>query len=143
MSGLGYSVMLHRLTMEHDGTAEALARSRGQTIQAIELRSNDDGDQKDELVLIFDRISLVFHDVGQSCCEFRYMHTDDDLTAFVGGDFLSAEIRSAPNVPDECEDHEVQFLLVNTSLGTFTIETHIVHNGYYGGFAIIARNEFI
>ena len=52
---------------------------------------------------------------------------------------IDAEIREAPNEPDEYGDHEVQFLLVNTSIGTFTVASHNEHNGYYGGFDIVIK----
>ena len=54
---------------------------------------------------------------------------------------MSIELRDAPNVEDDeyGNVHEVQFLVVTTSKGAFTIETHNEHNGYYGGFFIEAE----
>ncbi len=79
-------------------------------------------------------------DGGQDCCEHRYMHSDDDIQSFVGGTLIDAEIREVPNREDGYGDvHEVQFLIVTTSKGAFTIETHNEHNGYYGGFWVVAR----
>lgn len=86
-----------------------------------------------------DGTGIQIFDDGQCCCESRYMHTDDDIQYYVGSKFLGCELRDAPNVPDEYGEHEVQFLLVNTDKGTFTMETHNEHNGYYGGFAIAIR----
>ena len=37
--------------------------------------------------------------------------------------------------------HEVQFLEVKTSKGSFTMSSHNEHNGYYGGFSIEVRPE--
>jgi hypothetical protein len=102
-----------------------------------EYNGNDGG-----LVIDFiDSTGIVLFDDGRSCCENRYVHTDDDLAAFTGAVFLGCEIREASNVPDEYGDHEVQFLLVHTSLGVVTIETHNEHNGYYGGFYLRAREK--
>ena len=39
------------------------------------------------------------------------------------------------------EIHEIQFLDVKTSKGVFQISNHNVHNGYYGGFWVIADNN--
>jgi hypothetical protein len=40
---------------------------------------------------------------------------------------------------DSGEEHEAQFLIVHTNRGDFTMVSHNIHNGYYGGFAIQAR----
>ena len=94
-----------------------------------------------ELLLTFtDGLKLSVYDGGQSCCEHRYMTTDDSLDDFVGAELLGAEIADGPGTGDEWGDvHEVQFLKVATSKGVFTVETHNEHNGYYGGFAIRCR----
>lgn len=85
-----------------------------------------------------DGSSLIIEDGGQSCCEFRYMTCDDDLTGFAGATLTQVETRDAPDGPGD-EEHEVQFLLVTTSKGVITAETHNEHNGYYGGFSVHAR----
>lgn len=111
----------------------------GQPIGSIKL-------EDDKLTLAFGwRGSLVLEDVGQSCCENRYMTTDDKLDEFLGATFLGFEIKDAPNEKAESEhgwssnEHEVQFLEVKTSKGSFTVKSHNEHNGYYGGFDIEAR----
>lgn len=82
---------------------------------------------------------LTLTDTYQFCCETRYMHTDDDLSGVVGGRLYGIEVRDAPSV-QECEHvYEVQFLVVKTSKGEFVVCTHNDHNGYYGGFNIVAR----
>ena len=105
------------------------------TIASVRLEKGER--TEDGLIIHFDDgHALRIWDDGQSCCELRYMTTDDDLRPFVGARFLGAEVLPAPNVPDEWGEHEVAFLVVRTSLGTFTIETHNEHNGYYGGFGV-------
>lgn len=37
--------------------------------------------------------------------------------------------------------HEVQFLHVKTSKGSFAVSNHNEHNGYYGGFNVEASLE--
>ena len=102
----------------------------GKSITALRL--------KDEILefAFGDKLRFEISDDEQLCCERRYMHTDDDLPYYVGAKILSIEVRDVPNEPDEFEEHEVQFLIVNTSKGAFTVETHNEHNGYHGGFDI-------
>ena len=93
----------------------------------------------DTLIIRFgDGTGLKLFDDGQSCCEHRYMHTDDELSGVVGGRLYGIEVRDAPDVVDEHgEDHEVQFLVVKTSKGECVVSNHNEHNGYYGGFCIV------
>lgn len=135
MGQLGLGVMLNML----GGNAESVAAftgAVGKTISA--LRLGDD----DALHFEFsDGTKLKLSDEGQSCCEQRYMRTDDDLSEFVGAKLLGAEIKEAPNMPDGYGEHEVQFLEVKTDRGVFTMASHNEHNGYYGGFWIVASAE--
>jgi len=87
-----------------------------------------------------DETKLKVWDGGQSCCENRYMATSDDLTEYSGAKLLDFELKNAPNVADEYGDHEVQFLDVKTDKGTFQMANHNEHNGYYGGFWIVAQS---
>lgn len=61
-----------------------------------------------------DGTKLSIYDDGQSCCEHRYMRTDDRLEDFIGAKLLGAEIKSAPNLvkgeSDYDQPHEIQFL---------------------------------
>lgn len=83
-----------------------------------------------------DESKIQISDEGQSCCEHRYMTSDDDLQYFVGSTLVGGEIKDAPSIPDEYGDHEVQFLEIKTDRGSFVCQTHNEHNGYYGGFWI-------
>ena len=95
---------------------------------------------EDSLVIEFkDESKIRIFDDGQSCCENRYIHTDDDLSAFIPSKLISVALREAPSIEDEYGKHEVQFLIIKTSLGEFTLETHNEHNGYYGGFWVVAE----
>lgn len=83
-------------------------------------------------------------DNGQSCCEYRYITTDDDLPSFTGATLqgvVEGEYRTVePDDPDECgEEHDVSFLRIYTSKGVMVFETHVEHNGYYGGFNVQLR----
>ena len=97
--------------------------------------------QMDSLIIEFDdKGKIRIFDDGQMCCESRYIHTDDDLSAFVPSKLIDISLRGAPNIEeDEYGTHEVQFLIIKTSLGEFTLETHNEHNGYYGGFWVVVE----
>mgnify|MGYP003408392428 FL=1 len=130
---LGLGVMIQSLGGNED-TVNAVTSSLGKVIDAVYLSDN-------RLVFQFgDNTKLIMYDNGQSCCETRYMRTDDDLTEYYGATLLDFELKSAPNMADEYGDHEVQFLDVKTSKGIFQMANHNEHNGYYGGFYIVANS---
>ncbi len=134
MSNLGLGVMINMLCGNEE-TVKAHLKAQGKIISEIRFSEK-------ALILKFgDGSAIKIWDGGQSCCEHRYMTTDDDLQYFVGTKFLNAELREAPSKDTEYGDvHEVQFLLVNTDKGTFTIESHNEHNGYYGGIWIVIED---
>ena len=137
MAHKGFVVMLNELSAYgRQETVATLNAAYGKTIKAIALESLD----PDELRVWFtDGTAIMVLDDGQSCCEERYMTTDDDLAAFVGATLTEMEIADGPEIEEEYEVHEVQFLVVTTSLGSFTMETHNKHNGYYGGFYLVVK----
>ena len=128
----GIMTMLHTLS-GNDETLAALKTARGQKIEA--LRIVDEG----LFIDLPDGQSLHLNDAGQDCCEHRYMRTDDSLADYVGATLVDFELRDAPTTEDEHGDtHEVQFLAVKTSAGELVLSSHNEHNGYYGGFAMVA-----
>jgi hypothetical protein len=118
----------------NEETVKAFKASIGKEIEDLILGEK-------ELQLHFtDDSSLSIFDGGQSCCESRYMRTDDILTDHTGGILQNIVLKDAHNVgDDEYGGHEVQFLEIQTSKGILTISNHNEHNGYYGGFAIVLR----
>ena len=135
MGQLGMGVMLNMLG-GNDESVDAFTGAIGKTIAQLNLG------QDDALHFVFDDGSKIkLFDDGQSCCESRYMRTDDNLEDFVGAKLLGAEIKEAPSEPDECGEHEVEFLEVQTDRGVFTMASHNEHSGYYGGFSIRAAKE--
>ena len=131
MSHPGSGVMLSYLGGNSD-SVKAFQGGVNKEIAALKL-------ENEELHFTFtDGYRMKLFDDGQSCCESRYMRTDDDLQAFVGSVLLDAETAEAPSIEDEYGEHEVEFLKVKTSKGVFTMQSHNEHNGYYGGFAIRA-----
>lgn len=117
---------------------KANAEAKEKIIANIRISDMDEGGDLD--ILFEDDSLLTIADVGQDCCESRYMTCDDDLATFKGAKYLGAELRDGPTEPYEYGgEHECQFLVVNTSEGSFTVANHNEHNGYYGGFSIRAR----
>lgn len=105
-------------------------------------------DDEDVLHIVFtDGSELTLKDNGQACCEDRYMRTDDILDEYVGGQLLGVEIKEVPPLVGFWEDntgegiHDVQFLEIITSKGSFVMSSHNEHNGFYGGFDIYAEYE--
>ena len=135
MSNLGMGVMIKMLGGNKE-SVEALTGAIGKTITQLRLGEDD--------ALHFtmdDNSKIKIFDDGQCCCAYRYMRTDDKLTEYVGAKLLGAEIKSAPNIKDECGYHEVEFLEIKTDRGVFTMASHNEHNGYYGGFNLSVAAE--
>lgn len=136
MSNLGMGVMLSRLGGNEE-TVNALKKGLNKIIKSLALDK-----EADKLCFEFtDGYKMSIFDDGQSCCESRYMTTDDDLSSLEGQALTGIELKSAPDIYDKYGAHEVQFLVITTDQGQVTLENHNEHNGYYGGFAIVAREE--
>ena len=100
--------------------------------------------QDDTLTIRFtDGTGVEVYDNGQSCCEHRYMHTDDDLSGVNGGVLYDIELRDVTCDESDWEVHEIQFLVVKTSKGEIVMSSHNEHNGYYGGFSIEFRDAYV
>jgi len=140
MSNLGIGVMLRTLGGNKE-SAEAFGGAIGKEIAALEIRDGEGWGATNALYITFtDGNAIKLYDDGQSCCESRYMHTDDKLDDFVGATLLDAEVRDGGEEPAEYGDvKESQFLVITTSIGQFTVVNYNEHNGYYGGFAIVAK----
>lgn len=139
---LGLGVMI-RMLADTGASVSAWQASVGKTIASLALTKADGTKQiyEDRLVLRFtDGTGVALVDKGQSCCESRYLRTDDDLSYYVGATLLDARVLDAPSVEDpHGEPHDVAFLHVDTDRGTFTVSAHVEHNGFYGGFSIEAE----
>lgn len=133
MSQLGMGVMINQL-FGNNGVPEIWAKVKDQTIGAVALK-----DDALEFTMA-DGYRFKLYDDGQSCCESRWMHTDDDLPYFSGTTLLNVELKDGPVEEGEYGDaKESQFLVVTTSKGSFTMVNYNNHNGYYGGFYVKAE----
>ena len=79
---------------------------------------------------------LVFADVAwQSCCESRYMHTDDNLETLVGETLREIYVGEGGTQQEEewrdCK--EFQFLHICTFTDAVVVGAYNEHNGYYSG----------
>ena len=126
-----------RARLKHSGTfKQAMPECLGATIKRIAICDNDTLDIEFE-----DGSTLRLEDQAQSCCEYRYFHTDDDLTYHVGAKLLDAELRVMDDQDTNGGCREALALLITTSKGTFTVVAYNEHNGYYGGFDL--RSYFL
>lgn len=86
--------------------------------------------------------NLQLSDAGQCCCEVRYLHVDEteDLSYFKGAAFVDATVGRFSGFEFRgCDSHEICFLDIKTSKGVLSVSAHNEHNGYYGGFYIVAN----
>lgn len=134
MSRNGMGVMLGIL-LGNEETVSTVKSSLNKTIEKVWL-----DEETDRLNFKFtDGTGMYLFDDGQSCCEHRYMVTADDLNEYADAKLLDVELKDAPDQEDEYGVHEVQFLDVKTDKGVFQMANHNEHNGYYGGFWLVAR----
>lgn len=133
MSHLGLGVIL-KLLGGNETSAKMLQKNIGKTITALEIT------EKELLFTFADGSKMKLLDDGQSCCERRYMHTDDNIQDFIGATLQGAETREGGKVESKYRNDvkESEFLIVSTSRGQFTVVNYNEHNGYYGGFCIRA-----
>lgn len=133
MDGIG--VLINRLGGNEE-TVKAVQGCLGKAIASVKIESDEN------LVVVFtNEGKLTLRDDGQSCCESRYMRTDDDPKSIIGAELTSIELREAPSVSEQYSEHDVQFLVLITTKGNFVCSNHVEHNGYYGGFSITASYE--
>jgi len=77
---------------------------------------------------------IAIWDDGQSCCEVRYVTTDDNPASLVGHRWRRVQSKEGPTTSDANGEHETIFVEVATDGGFITLVNHNEHNGYYGGF---------
>lgn len=125
---LGLGVLIKCLGEGHG--EEVFQEAIGKTISKVWLSPDDDSLN----IALMDKTAIKIRDEGQSCCETRYMTTDDDLTCFTEAILQDLEVKDCDPVDRDGETEEIQFLEITTSKGCFTMSSHNEHNGYYGGF---------
>ena len=125
---LGVGAMLHLMG---GGSRHSADEFYGSRITKAELAGNR------LLLTLDDERKIAIFDDGQSCCESRYMTTDDDPSSLVGHELRRIEAKSGPTEDEEYGGaHETCFVEVGTDAGFITLTNHNEHNGYYGGFGL-------
>lgn len=128
MNGVG--VMMHTFC---GGSSHKVSEYIGKKITAVDMKG-------DKLLVTFDGgKKIAIWDDGQSCCENRYMMTDDDVQSLVGHSLVRIDAKDGTTVRGDeeyFEEHEVCFVEIGTEVGFITIANHNEHNGYYGGFGL-------
>jgi len=141
--------MINMLSDCDEKSIAAIATCHDKVITSITLeepckprREGDDLAAKGVIVKFVDGTRLDLWDAGQTCCESRYIRTDDHLSDWVGAKFLDVEIVDSVSPMQDDYDwwdvHEIQFLRILTDKGVIVFSSHNEHNGYYGGFSIQA-----
>lgn len=115
------------------GTAATLKSVVGKVLVSAVFANN-------ELYLeVADGTMIRLFDDAQNCCERRHMSCDDALSTYVGGVILDFELADGPDGgPGRNMYHDTQFLRIHTTKDIITVVNHNEHNGYYGGFGIVA-----
>lgn len=98
-------------------------KSKGKVIKELHIQNN-------VFYIVFEENILYLVDNNQQCCESRYFHTDDVLSDFVGSIFVGVRIQDGEG---ESPGGDTKFLLIDTSIGTFTVVAYNDHNGSYSG----------
>jgi len=124
---MGIGAMIHYLS---GGSEHSASEYYGQKILSAEIVDN-------RLRLgLKNGKTIEIWDNGQSCCENRYMSTDDDVSSLVGKKLTQIACKEGPTVDEDYNVHEQVFVEVATNKGFITIANHNEHNGYYGGFGL-------
>jgi hypothetical protein len=115
-------------------TMEQILHTVGsKNIQEIELI---DDRYENSLIFLFNDSYLRLFDNCQICCEHRYITINDDLSYYVGSSLIGFDVKEVETSINKDDCHEQVFVDVITSKGAFTICSHNIHNGYYGGFTL-------
>lgn len=125
---LGIGAMLHQLS---GGSENDPSEFIGKIIEDIRISDN-------RLQIDFtDESKIDIWDDGQSCCESRYMTTDDDIKSIIGKTIVHIVSKGVESELDSNdESHEIVFIEIMTNDGFITLVNHNEHNGYYGGFGL-------
>ena len=133
MSQPGIGSMLHILS---GGSEHSASEYYGQKIIEARLKKDDPA----TLTLKLENGKTIeLSDDGQSCCESRYITSDDDPESLVGEILRKIEVKKSEEKEGEWGTHEICFVEVGTDKSSITLCTHNEHNGYYGGFGLTIK----
>lgn len=95
-----------------------------------------DAENNEFFIQFTDGVSISIWDDGQSCCEERFMSSDDDASSIVGGTLTDISVKYAAPQYGEYTQEDVAFVQITTTIGVVVISNHNHHNGHYGGFSL-------
>lgn len=130
MSELGFGAMIHLLSGGSEISPKELV---GKKIVSAKLDNKGVDSLQFELE---DGTKYKLWDNGQSCCESRYITTDDNPADLVGQTLISIETRDLPGDERDGDTHEEVSIIIQGDKSAITLVTHNQHNGYYGGFGL-------
>lgn len=135
MSILGLGAIFHYLG---GGSPKSASDYYGRKIVDAKIDDN-------RLLLRFDDdVTIALFDNGQSCCESRYMSTDDEVSSLVGNILKHIEAKAGPSeTGKDGNEHDTCFVEVATNQGFITLVNHNEHNGYYGGFGLSIKETVV
>ena len=122
-----------------DGSCTTALDYVGKVIADAEMFENQVG------ITFSDGVRIIIYDDGQSCCETRYMSTDDDLKTLIGYQLLDIVSKYTANngcLDDDlgnCQVREICFVEIVTTDGFVTLDNHNEHNGCYSGFSLVIK----
>lgn len=124
-------------------TEEVMAEHVGKAIRSVSIQGGDADDTvMKHVYIIFEDGSALDLSNDEDPQQRTSISCDDDLPFYVGSTFQGAAFRAAAPVRTELPDDsvsDVRFLQVSTSTGSFTVASHVLHNGYYGDFELVAK----
>jgi len=133
MMNMGIGAMMHDL---RGGSENSADKYYGRKIVSAVFDK-----EADRFHLTFgDGVHIAIWDNGQSCCENRYMSTDDDPSFLIGKTLKSIEVKYAEE-DGEYGIHETAFVEITVDDGSIVFCNHNGHNGYYGGFGLTITEE--
>jgi hypothetical protein len=136
MSQAGIGAMLHYLG---GGSEHNAAEYYGRAIKSVTL--NNEAHPNRLEIAFEDGTQISIRDDGQSCCESRYMTTDDDPCTLVGKRLTKVEPKEHKEKNGDYDAHEMVFVEVAAEGEHITIVNHNEHNGYYGGFGLTITED--
>jgi len=88
---------------------------------------------------------LILISSYQQCCEdWGYFESEDNLSKYIGSDFISLSIidetnskKLLTNFENGDDLNQIMFVEIKTSIGDFQFAVYNFHNGYYGHDVLI------
>lgn len=118
---------------------EIAAVVKRQTITSLTIVEASEEEMTKIHISLADTSMLEIYDIGDDGGAYRYITTDDDLSVFIGAEVYVVILKEYKEKDGDHGDIiEIQFLEIVTNIGPITFVCHNEHNGWYGGFNVVA-----